>query len=343
MEAFVDEKAVRVENVFLDFLKKRYEQEDAHEFLQCLLDKLDSCSIVDVSAKDEESASYVQDSSLVNKIFGGRVQSKRSADLPRSSFVRDQNAMNTFEQHVAESERKANVSMSSWRSIGHGLRSKSNILQPSSLVESHTINMNGAQHKNSLFSSSLSELFHKKLLVSRSFIGFGVESYYHTGFGVLWPQQYGDIRGLYTSCKHCGFVMIAYFDIRAARNAMRALQNKPLRRKKLDIHYSIPKDTRELDLQDLFNTFGHVSRVYIAYDHKTGISRGFGFVNFVHKDDAKNAIAKLNGYGYDNLILRVEWVRQEQTWIVNVTTSHLKLGPILTSCASLMCRVALIH
>ncbi|XP_008779504.1 protein MEI2-like 2 [Phoenix dactylifera] len=55
-------------------------------------------------------------------------------------------------------------------------------------------------------------------------------------------EQYGDIRTLYTACKHRGFVMISYFDIRAARTAMRALQNKPLRRRKLDIHFSIPKD-----------------------------------------------------------------------------------------------------
>ncbi|XP_021722989.1 protein MEI2-like 4 isoform X1 [Chenopodium quinoa] len=55
-------------------------------------------------------------------------------------------------------------------------------------------------------------------------------------------EQYGDIRTLYTACKHRGFVMISYFDIRAARNAMKALQNKPLRRRRLDIHYSIPKD-----------------------------------------------------------------------------------------------------
>ncbi|XP_068667367.1 protein MEI2-like 4 isoform X3 [Aristolochia californica] len=54
-------------------------------------------------------------------------------------------------------------------------------------------------------------------------------------------EQYGDIRTLYTVCKHRGFVMISYYDIRAARNAMRALQNKPLRRRKLDIHFSIPK------------------------------------------------------------------------------------------------------
>ncbi|KAL3511505.1 hypothetical protein ACH5RR_030906 [Cinchona calisaya] len=55
-------------------------------------------------------------------------------------------------------------------------------------------------------------------------------------------EQYGDIRTLYTACKHRGFVMISYYDIRAARNAMKALQNKPLRRRKLDIHFSIPKD-----------------------------------------------------------------------------------------------------
>ncbi|KAG8648394.1 protein MEI2-like 4 isoform X1 [Manihot esculenta] len=55
-------------------------------------------------------------------------------------------------------------------------------------------------------------------------------------------EQYGDIRTLYTSCKHRGFVMISYYDIRAARNAMKALQDRQLRRRKLDIHYSIPKD-----------------------------------------------------------------------------------------------------
>nr|CAB3446712.1 unnamed protein product [Digitaria exilis] len=55
-------------------------------------------------------------------------------------------------------------------------------------------------------------------------------------------EHYGEISNLYTACKHRGFVMISYYDIRSARNAMRALQNKPLRRRKLDIHYSIPKD-----------------------------------------------------------------------------------------------------
>ncbi|GKV32960.1 hypothetical protein SLEP1_g41520 [Rubroshorea leprosula] len=70
---------------------------------------------------------------------------------------------------------------------------------------------------------------------------------------------------------------------------------------------NLSEDTREPDLLELFRPFGAVSRVYVAIDQKTGMSRGFGFVNFVNKEDAQRAINKLNGYGYDNLILRVEW------------------------------------
>mmetsp|Transcript_5258 Transcript_5258/g.17413 ORF Transcript_5258/g.17413 Transcript_5258/m.17413 type:complete len:340 (-) Transcript_5258:374-1393(-) len=54
--------------------------------------------------------------------------------------------------------------------------------------------------------------------------------------------QYGDVRSLYTACKHRGFVMISYFDIRAARNAMRQLQGKTVQGLQLDIHFSIPKE-----------------------------------------------------------------------------------------------------
>ncbi|EOY18027.1 PREDICTED: eukaryotic translation initiation factor 3 subunit G [Theobroma cacao] len=70
---------------------------------------------------------------------------------------------------------------------------------------------------------------------------------------------------------------------------------------------NLSEDTREPDLMELFRTFGPVTRVYVAMDQKTGTSRGFGFVNFVNREDAQRAINKLNGYGYDNLILRVEW------------------------------------
>lgn len=52
---------------------RRYQQEDAHEFLQCFLDKLERCCL-DLKAKDKSLLS--QDNNLVERVFGGRLVSK---------------------------------------------------------------------------------------------------------------------------------------------------------------------------------------------------------------------------------------------------------------------------
>jgi translation initiation factor 3 subunit G len=72
---------------------------------------------------------------------------------------------------------------------------------------------------------------------------------------------------------------------------------------------NISENTTEADLQDLFKPFGRISRVYLAKDKETLQSRGFAFVSFVNKDDAASAMEKLQGYGYDHLILKLEWAR----------------------------------
>jgi translation initiation factor 3 subunit G len=72
---------------------------------------------------------------------------------------------------------------------------------------------------------------------------------------------------------------------------------------------NISEDTTEADLQELFCPFGRISRVYLAKDKETMISRGFAFVSFVHREDAARAMDKLQGHGYDHLILKLEWAR----------------------------------
>jgi len=72
---------------------------------------------------------------------------------------------------------------------------------------------------------------------------------------------------------------------------------------------NISENTSEADLQDLFKPFGRISRVYLAKDKETLQSRGFAFVSFVNKDDAARAMEKLQGHGYDHLILKLEWAR----------------------------------
>ncbi|PIN11160.1 Apoptosis-promoting RNA-binding protein TIA-1/TIAR (RRM superfamily) [Handroanthus impetiginosus] len=122
-------------------------------------------------------------------------------------------------------------------------------------------------------------------------------------------EQYGDIRTLYTACKHRGFVMISYYDIRAARNAMKALQNKPLRRRKLDIHYSIPKDNPSekdinqgtlvvfnLDssvsndeLREIFGVYGEIKEI-----RETPHRSQHKFIEFYDVRAAESALRALN-------------------------------------------------
>ncbi|KAI4343547.1 hypothetical protein L6164_010882 [Bauhinia variegata] len=122
-------------------------------------------------------------------------------------------------------------------------------------------------------------------------------------------EQYGDIRTTYTACKHRGFVMISYYDLRAAQNAMKALQNKSLRSRKLDIHYSIPKgNAPEKDisngtlvlsgldssvsndeLHQIFRFYGEVKEIYEAPEmnhHK--------FIEFYDVRAAEAALHALN-------------------------------------------------
>jgi translation initiation factor 3 subunit G len=72
---------------------------------------------------------------------------------------------------------------------------------------------------------------------------------------------------------------------------------------------NLSENTSEMDLQDLFQRFGRISRVYLAKDKETFRSRGFAFVSFVNQTDAANAMEELQGFGYDHLILKLEWAR----------------------------------
>ncbi|XP_062218915.1 protein MEI2-like 5 isoform X2 [Phragmites australis] len=122
-------------------------------------------------------------------------------------------------------------------------------------------------------------------------------------------EPFGDIRSMYTATKHRGFVMISYYDIRDARTAMRALQNKPLRRRKLDIHFSIPKENpsdkdmnqgtlvifnlepavSNEELLQIFGAFGEVREI-----RETPQKRHHRFIEFYDVRAAEAALTSLN-------------------------------------------------
>ncbi|RCH96601.1 translation initiation factor eIF3 subunit g [Rhizopus stolonifer] len=72
---------------------------------------------------------------------------------------------------------------------------------------------------------------------------------------------------------------------------------------------NLSEDVTDSDIYDLFNRFGNIARVYLARDRETNLCKGFAFVSFNIREDAEKAQQAINGYGYDSLILRVEFAR----------------------------------
>ena len=72
---------------------------------------------------------------------------------------------------------------------------------------------------------------------------------------------------------------------------------------------NLPEEATETDIQELFRPFGKVIRTFLAKDKNKQVSRGFAFVTFANKDDAQRAIWGVNDYGYNHLILKVEWAK----------------------------------
>lgn len=72
---------------------------------------------------------------------------------------------------------------------------------------------------------------------------------------------------------------------------------------------NLPEEITDSDIKDLFKNIGEVSRIFLARDKITAKSKGYAFVSFRTKADAAKAIKIVNGFGYANLILNVEWAK----------------------------------
>ncbi|XP_078040641.1 eukaryotic translation initiation factor 3 subunit g1 [Augochlora pura] len=74
---------------------------------------------------------------------------------------------------------------------------------------------------------------------------------------------------------------------------------------------NLSESTTDADLEELVKPFGTVLKFYLPKDKQTNLCKGFAYVHFKYRVEAAKAIATLNGYGYDHLILNVDWSKPQ--------------------------------
>ena len=81
----------------------------------------------------------------------------------------------------------------------------------------------------------------------------------------------------------------------------------------MDIYVgNLPYDTEESILRSAFEEFGTVDNVKIIIDHETGRSKGFAFVSMSDQEQAKKAIAELDGAEVNGRTIKVNEARPRE-------------------------------
>jgi RNA recognition motif-containing protein len=75
---------------------------------------------------------------------------------------------------------------------------------------------------------------------------------------------------------------------------------------------NLPFAISETELATLFSEFGSVQSANIINDRETGRSKGFGFVEMSSNEEAKNAMAALNGKEFNGRNIKVNEARVKE-------------------------------
>jgi RNA recognition motif-containing protein len=70
-------------------------------------------------------------------------------------------------------------------------------------------------------------------------------------------------------------------------------------------------DTTDDGLRQAFQPFGEITEAKVITDRDTGRSRGFGFVTFSGDEEAKTAIAKMDGTSLDGKTIKVNEAQEK--------------------------------
>ncbi|KAD4584945.1 hypothetical protein R6Q59_036288 [Mikania micrantha] len=84
-------------------------------------------------------------------------------------------------------------------------------------------------------------------------------------------------------------------------------------------HYSSSKlfvgglsyDTNEPVLKDIFGHYGEIIEVKVICDHKSGKSKGYGFVHYISEDSASKALEEMDDQVLDGRNIRIQYANKK--------------------------------
>ncbi|CAG9318264.1 SCL25A [Blepharisma stoltei] len=74
----------------------------------------------------------------------------------------------------------------------------------------------------------------------------------------------------------------------------------------------LSEEIKDTDLREFFSKFGEIRDVYIPKDYYTRKPRGFGFVEFLNYNEAKEALEKTDGTEVLGTTVKVVFAREER-------------------------------
>lgn len=91
------------------------------------------------------------------------------------------------------------------------------------------------------------------------------------------------------------------------RRSRRALERENPKPSRCIGVFGLSIRTREKDLRAEFERYGPLNNIQLIHDHKSGRSRGFGFIYFTYLEDAEKARTSANGMILDDRKIRVDF------------------------------------
>ncbi|KAJ0702149.1 putative RNA recognition motif domain, nucleotide-binding alpha-beta plait domain superfamily [Helianthus annuus] len=88
--------------------------------------------------------------------------------------------------------------------------------------------------------------------------------------------------------------------------------------------FCLSYDTNESVLKEVYGHYGEIIEAKVICGHKSGKSKGYGFVHFIYKDSASKALAEMDGQVLGGRNIRIQYVNKKEGWC-NLNLENLSI------------------